>query len=72
MGNSNGEKIKLELDRDAVIYALGEYQKQYKAANTKGELETVLRQAGSELGYKPVFRCLIMGKRPEDAVMWGK
>lgn len=29
-----------------------------------------LQMAGREVGYKPAFRCLVMGITPENSVRW--
>lgn len=39
-------------------------------AKTKEEALEILREAGKEVGYKPAFRCLVMGETPEESIRW--
>jgi hypothetical protein len=39
-------------------------------AKTRDEALAILREAGKEVGYKPAFRCLVLGQIPEQAITW--
>jgi len=41
-------------------------------AKTRDEALEILREAGKEVGYKPAFRCLVMGKTPEESIKWNR
>ena len=39
-------------------------------AKTRDEALEILREAGKEVGYTPAFRCLVIGKTPEESIKW--
>ncbi|MGD0794294.1 MAG: hypothetical protein ABR958_01695 [Dehalococcoidales bacterium] len=42
-----------------------------EVAKTKDEAIAILTEVGKEVGYKPTFRCLVLGQNPEQAITWG-
>ena len=58
--------------REETVEILGRAKKQMEKAETKEQVLSVLQGAGTMAGYKPVFRCLVMGETPDNSVRWGK
>lgn len=55
---------------EEAVAILKEGQEKLGKAETKRETLNVLAEAGKKLGYKPVFRALVLGENPESAVRW--
>ena len=45
-------------------------QAKMEVAKTKEEALAVLKEVGQEVSYAPTFRCLVMGKAPEESIRW--
>ena len=45
-------------------------QAKMEAAQTKDEALEILKEVGGEVAYTPTFRCLVMGKKPEESIRW--
>jgi hypothetical protein len=59
------------MTREQGVEVLRKAQKNLAKASTKEETLAVLQEAGSAVGYKPAFRCLVAGTEPEKSIKWG-
>ena len=61
---------KMAITKEAAIEALYRAKEQLEQTSDKTEALTILAEAGQTVGYKPAFRALVMGTKPEDAIKW--
>jgi len=61
---------KMAITKEAAIEALYRAKEQLEQTNDKTEALKIIADAGKTVGYKPAFRALVMGQKPEDAIKW--
>lgn len=59
-------------DREEAIAILRRSQQFLQGDMTWADAKEELKAVGSQVGYTPAFRCLVMGQAPEDSVRWGR
>jgi hypothetical protein len=68
MGNiRNAEEAYTKEEAIAVLEVA---EAKMKMATTKEEALAILKETGTEVGYTPAYRCLVMGKRPAESIHW--
>jgi len=56
--------------KDEAVKVLEVCKAKMDEAKTRDEAVEILKEAGKEVGYTPAFRCLVMGKTPEESIRW--
>ena len=60
----------MPISKEQAIEALYRAKEQLETAADKQAILDVLAEAGKAVGYKPAFRVLVMGVKPEEAIKW--
>ena len=60
----------MPITKEQAIEALYSAKEQLETVTDKAGTIKVLAEAGKAVGYKPAFRALVMGVKPEDAIRW--
>ena len=58
--------------KEEAVKVLEVSQAKMAEAKTRDEALEILREAGKEVAYTPAFRCLVMGKTPEESIKWNR
>jgi hypothetical protein len=61
---------KEALTRADAVHILNELGRELSGASTKAQVLNILQRAGTAVGYKPAFRCLVKGETPEESIHW--
>lgn len=61
---------KMAITKEQAVEVLYRAKEQLEQTSDKTEALTILAEAGKAVGYKPAFRALVMGTKPEDAIKW--
>ena len=60
----------MAITKEEAVEVLYRAKEQLEQTNDKTEALKILAEAGQAVGYKPAFRALVMGQKPEDAIKW--
>ena len=60
----------MPISKDEAVEALYRAKEQLETTTDKQVTLDILAGAGKTVGYKPAFRALVMGTKPEDAIKW--
>ena len=58
------------ITKEEAAHILTVLGKEMTEAKDKEAVLNILKRAGGAVGFKPAFRCLVMGETPERSIHW--